>query len=337
MQYTWNAACAFDMASLPKAAASQLKLANALQLRVLVWLACVGQGRFDAAACAVACGDTAELCEEALAYWVQSGLICTQGGAVPVPVSSSTPTAVPSAAPAPALLPEKPAAAERPSRSQVLEVQANDEHFAFLLQTAESKRGKELSPADMSVYLYLYRDIGLPPEVILMVIGYAVKNGKNNLTYIEKTALGWADAGITTIDAADKHLCYLERCETAIVELNSWLTPPIERPTVAQRRAACRWIYEWELPREVIETAVHYTMDKLGKFQASYIDRVLERLHALGIVTAEAAQAELETKKAPKKHGGRMKTAVDRPPSFDLGQYEEMALRHRPQPPAQEG
>ncbi len=332
MQYTWDARCAFELASLPKAAAAQLKLANALQLRVLIWLACVGQGRFDAAACAVACGATPEMCEEALHHWVACGVISADGiksaspaATVPAPEMPTAPTPA-----LPATLPECPTAATRPSRAQVLEVQESDERFAFLLQTAEAKLGKSLSPADMAVYLYLYRDIGLPPEVILMVIGYAVKNGKAKLTYIEKTALGWADAGIKTMDAADKHLCYLERCETAFADVNDWLSLGIARPTLSQKQAACRWLYDWGLPREVIETAVRYTIDKIGKFQASYTDRVLERLHALGITTAAAAQDELSHKKAPKKHSGRMKTATDRPPSFDLEQYEEMTRRHQP-------
>lgn len=335
MQYTWGASCAFDMASLPKAAAAQMKLASALQLRVLLWLACVGQGRFDASACAVACGGTPDLCEEALQYWAAQGLVSVQGGGAVAALPAVSCVTAP-AQPVPVTLPETPAAVTRPSRTQVLEVQAGDERFAFLLETAAAKLGKVLSPADMSVYLYLYRDIGLPPEVILMVIGYAVKNGKAKLTYIEKTALGWADAGIKTIDAADKHLCYLERCETAFADLNARFSLGIERPTLSQKQAACRWIHEWELPHEVIETAVTYTVDKLGKFQASYIDRVLERLHGLGIRTADAARDELTVKKAARKHSGRMKTATDRPPSFDLGQYEEMALRHRPLPPVQE-
>ncbi len=330
MQYTWDARSAFELASLPKAAAAQMKLANALQLRVLIWLACVGQGRFDAAACAVSCGATPEMCEEAVHYWVDRGVVSAEGMvSAPAVVSATTVTATPAVLP-PVTLPVQPTGATRPSRTQVLEVQANDERFAFLLQTAEAKLGKSLSPADMAVYLYLYRDIGLPPEVIVMIIGYAVKNDKAKLSYIEKTALNWADAGIKTIDAADKHLCYLERCETAFDKLNESLSLGVMRPTLSQKQAACRWVYDWKLPQDVIETAVRYTVDKIGKFQASYTDRVLERLHALGITTVDAAREELEPKKAPRKYSGRMKTADDRPPSFDLEQYEAMTMRHRP-------
>lgn len=347
MQYTWNGACAFEMASIPKAVAGKLKLASPLQLRVLLWLSCVGQGRFDAASCSVACGGLPDACEEALRYWVAEGLITVKddGGvsssstaftATPVAPAQETMTITPTPS-APVLLPEGASAATRPSRTEVLDVQAHDERFAFLLHTAAEKLGKALSPADMAVYLHLYSGIGLPPEVILMIIGYAVKNGKARLSYIEKTALNWAEQGINTMDAADAHLCRLERLDTAWKQVCEWTNTEVARPTLAQKEAACRWLHEWGVSRKIVELVVEHTVNKLGKFQVNYIDRILERFHADGINTVDAAREALEpAKPEPKKRTARMKTAEDRAPSFDLGDYEAMALRHRPRPPKQE-
>ncbi len=348
MQYAWNGKCAFETASIPKAAAAKLKLAGPLQLRVLLWLACVGQGHFDAASCAAACGGSPEACTEALHYWAAEGLIAVEAASpatatwVAPPTATASPAATAEAAPpaekATVLLPVGMTAASRPSRTEVLEVQARDERFAFLLHTASEKLGKALSPADMAVYLHLYGTVGLPPEVILMIIGYAVKNGKARLSYIEKTALNWAEQGITTMDAADAYLCHLERLETAWSQVCEWAKLEVACPTLAQKEAAVRWLHEWGFSREITELVLAYAIEKTGKFQATYADRIFERFHALGIRTAEAARQELEPQKpAPKKRTSRMKTAEDRAPSFDLGDYESMALRHRPRPPKQEG
>lgn len=349
MQYTWQGRCAFDMASIPRAAAQQLKLASPLQLRVLIWLCCVGQGRFEKSACAVACASLPDACEEALQYWVEQGIVRLDAelpaavvAAPSLPVAAPAvepPAEVPPVAVEPLVETVSPAAS-RPSRTQVLQVRAEDERFAFLLETASAKLGKVLSPADMSVYLYLYRDVGLPPEVILMIIGYAVKNGKAKLTYIEKTALGWAENGITTIAAADEYLCRLERNASAWETLSSWSEHIPARPTIAQKETAVRWIDEWAMPREVIEAVIAYTVETKGSLRMPYADRILERFYQQGIQTLEKAKEELSgtAQKTPtKKHGGRMKTATDRAPSFNIGQYEELALRHRPQPPKKEG
>ncbi len=345
LQYSWERPYAFDTAAIPKAAAEQLKLASAPQVKVLVWLACAGQGQFDAASCAAACGVSPAMCEEALRYWVQRGLLSVDE----LPVQTVTPAPVPT--PAPVVVPtptaeEKeavvstlggaPSSAAYPSRTEVVQKKTEDAAFSVLLETAASKLGKILSPSDMSVFLYLYQNLSLPPEVILMVIGYAVQNGKGKMAYVEKTAIAWAEEGINTFDAADAHLRKLEQCAEAWDKLCEWQSPDIVRPTVAQKEAARRWIFEWQMPREVIEAAITYTVEKTGKFQMSYADRIVERLHALGITTADAAKAELTAEKKPAKKTSskaRMKTAKGRAPSYDMTEYEKMVRRHRPTPP----
>ena len=351
MQYMWGRACGFDMAAVPKAAAQQLRLASAPQVKVLLWLACAGQGQFDTAACAAACGIPTAVCEEAFAYWIQSGIIEAQASQIPAaaPIAapsaeSSAPTVTePAVATMPASVPTTlggaRTAAVYPSRTQVLQKKEEDSAFSALLETAAVKLGKILSPSDMSVFLYLYAELSLPPEVILMIIGYAVQNGKGKMAYIEKTAIGWAEDGIVTFEAADAHLQKLEQCAQAWDKLSRWYELGAVKPTVAQKEIARRWIFEWRLPREVLDVIVRITTEKTGKFQMAYADRLAERLHALGITTASAAQAELTAEKKPAKKESsksRMKTAKDRTPSYNMSEYQKMVRRHRPTPPKED-
>ncbi len=350
----WGRACAFDMAAIPKAAAQQLRLASAPQVKVLLWLACAGQGQFDAAVCAAACGVSPAVCEEAFAYWMQCGVI---DATVSVPsATAAAPVSLPVPAPVTAppvtepkeTAPTKPTAttlsgatspATYPSRTQVLQKKAEDAAFSALLETAAVKLGKILSPSDMSVFLYLYQELSLPPEVILMAIGYAVQNGKGKMAYIEKTAIGWAEDGINTFEAADAHLQKLEQCTQAWDKLCEWHELSVMRPTVAQKEIARRWIFEWQLSREVVDVIVNVTVEKTGKFQMAYADRIAERLHALGITSAAAAKEELTAEKKPAKKApskSRMKTATDRAPSYNISDYEKMVRRHRPTPPKED-
>ena len=370
LRYTWSGSCAFEMAAMPKAAVGQLRLAGALSLRVLIWLCCAGDGEFDAVRCASDCGGSPADCEDALRYWVAQGLVTIDtaktedtaavrgdsrreenGGArlsakaaEKEPLTRQEADAPPREAQKPekkaALPAADTAAAGRPSLSKVIEARGRDERFAFLLETAAVKLGRPLSPADMTVYLYLYKEIGLPPEVILMVIGYAVQNGKARLSYIEKTALNWAEQGITTIAKADEYLCHLDRCRQAWETLSQWCESAPQNPTVSQREAACRWIYDWKLPKEVVCFAADYTVQNTGKFQAAYLNRILEQLYEEGATTLEKAREQVGAQKPRAGRSGkktaRMKTDTSRAPSFDIGEYEQMALRHRPRKPTDE-
>lgn len=349
VQYTWEHPYAFDTAAIPKAAAEQLKLASAAQLKVLIWLACAGQGQFCADACGAACGLSSAICEEALSYWVQRGLLAVDDAQATTAVTAVPATVVPLVAEAEPSVAEVSVAASlggevvgaalRPSRTEALQVKTQDTAFSMLLDTAASKLGKILSPADMTTLLYLYRDLSLPVEVILMIIGYAVQNGKGKMAYIEKTAIGWAEDGIKTFEAADAHLRHLENCAQAWETLCEWYDVGVVRPTVAQKETACRWISEWKMTSDVVQTVLAYTVEKTGKLQFSYADRVMERLHGLGIATAEKAKAELTAEKKPIKKAtssARMKTAKDRAPSYDIAEYEKMVRRHRPTPPKED-
>lgn len=97
----------------------------------------------------------------------------------------------------------------------MLKRQKESEEFAYLLDTASARLGRPISHGDMETLLYLYDTAGLPIEVILMVLAYAVAAGKLNMRYVEKVALDWADQGIDTIAAAEQHLLRLERRDQA--------------------------------------------------------------------------------------------------------------------------
>jgi len=345
LQYSWSGTHAFETAAIPKAAGDKLRMASAAQIKVLLWLACAGQGRFDANACAATCGVSPAVCEECLQYWVQEGLVTVSGSAAvrtavaPAPsVEVKSEPTPPVAMPAP-LLAGDPSAAQRATRDEALRVKAEDPSFSMLLDTAASKLGKILSPSDLTMFLYLYRELALPPEVILMVIGYAVQNGKGKIAYIEKTALGWHEEGIRTFEAAEAHIRRLEQCKDAWERMSDRYDLSTVRPTFAQKDTVRRWIFEWELPHEVIDEIVACTKEKTGKLQFAYADRLAERLYAGGVTTAQAAREELSSAKStekPKTSRARMKTATDRAPSYDMAEYEKLVKRHRPTPPKED-
>lgn len=61
---------------------------------------------------------------------------------------------------------------------EVIARQKSSPDFAYLLDTASARLGKAITNGDMETLLYLYDTAGLPAEVILMVIEYAVGRGE---------------------------------------------------------------------------------------------------------------------------------------------------------------
>lgn len=325
MTYYWNPRLMGDVFVLPSDIVDKhLRLAGSAQLKILLWCARHGHGEFDAQACSAALGLSPADCADALQYWLQTGVLLADGEAAPPELPVQTDVPVPPR-PAAIVMPTATArpVAVKPQLQEVLDRREQSGDFAALLDTVSARLGRPLSHGDMATLLYLFDTAGLPAEVIVMVAVYAVTLGKSksNMRYIEKVALDWADKGIVTIDAAEKELCRLERRRQATeqVQLAFGLT---QSPTMAQSDTAYKWMWEWDMPMELIRLAGEQGIEKCkGKFNFNYVDKILEHWHADGLTTT----AQVNQAAAPAKTSRSRKAT-----SFDVDAYDEMALRYTP-------
>ena len=85
---------------------------------------------------------------------------------------------------------------------------------------------------------------------------------------------------------------------------------------------AAKWFYDWRMDEGAVRLAYDRCVEKTGKFQYKYMDRILENWHLDGIDTAEKAMAG---EAVPKKKG---KTGKET--SMNLDEYEKMVQQYVP-------
>ena len=358
LEIKWNIENVADVFILPNEVVDRyLRLAGAMQLKVLLWLARTGKRVFNPEECSAGIGQPAAVCEDALQYWLETGVLKWEGApSCQVPVSAALPqhkekeTATVPETPRPVKqvrdsgqqslgkidsAEEKPAAAAharpaavKPQMKEVLEEERQSADFAYLLQTASARLGKAISPGDMQTLLYLYRDVALPAEVILMVIEYAMSRNKASMRYVESVALSWADQGIDTMAAVEQHLLREKRREQAWKTVCALLGVELSG-TMGQKETAERWLFDWQLDERLIRMAGDECRDKAKKFSIGYIDKVLEHWRLDGLTTPEKVQAyqEQQPVSAAKKRAAKN---LEKPTSFDLDAYTEMVKNYRP-------
>lgn len=326
MDCRWEARAMRAVFAVPSAVVDEhLRMAGAAQLKVLLWWSRQGGGVFDAAQCSAAVGLSPVDCLDAMQYWQGVGLVSAEGASAEVPpVAAPSEVAAPvAAAPVAAVAAETVARrpfAVKPDFGSVMQAQQQDGDFAALLTVAESRLGRCLSHSDMQTLLYLRDTAGMPTAVILMAIEYAVAHGHANMRYIEKTVLGWYDDGITSVQAAEAHLCAIGRREAAALAVQQLLG--VERLTAAECTMADTWLSEWQLPQEVLLMADEVCQKRKGKTVVRYIHAVLESWYRDGVRCAEDALALLGKKTAQPETGAS---------SLQLDEYEAMVARFRPQ------
>lgn len=314
-EYSWNAPLLRHVFVMPNAVADEhLRLAGAVQLKVLLWLSRNG-GQYNDTACAQAIGASAADCRDALRYWTDAGVLLAEPSATAEPVllppaESEQKPPVPSV---PAARPQ----AVKPQMPEVIARRDGCSKFAYLLDEVGARMGRPLSPGDMETLLYLFDTAGLPAEVILMVVGYAVSVGRLSMRYIEKVALDWADRGIVTMADAEDHLCRLERRQQALLRVQTLCALDKMPSGTVTGDLAEKWINDWKVADEVLCLAHSVCVKKTGKFQAKYIDRVLENWREQGADTAEKAAALCGTPSASA-------------PTEAVSEYEEMIAQYIP-------
>lgn len=303
--YQWNPSAFGKILAIPSVVADEhLKLAGPLQLKVLLWFASQN-GAFDLAQCAVACGYPEADCADALRYWVSVGVLCENG------VTSVTAPSAPTA-PTPPVAPTPRPRAVKPQMKEVVATQKRSPEFAYLLDTVSARLGKPLTYGDMETLLYLHDTAALPVEIILMVVEYAAQGEHFSMRYIEKVALDWADKGITTLAAAEEHLCALERGRNALIKVQTvcGLSRPLSTAASTMELAE-KWVYTWQVADELLQRAYAICAETKHGFHAKYMDGILRNWQTQGITTAEQLTASPSTdEEAPSAYEQLVETYI---------------------------
>ena len=217
---------------------------------------------------------------DALEFWTQAGLLtCTEA---PAPKVAETPKkAVRSVA-------------VKPTREEVAFAAAEDRKLALLLQEAEMKFARALRGGELQTLAWLYLDHGMDASLILMLVEYAVGESCTTLAFIEKTALSWLDAGVSSITEAEEMIEAAARKKTAWSLVCSAFGLDKRKPSDKELLFAEKWVVEWHFTRVMLTEAYNRCVDTNGKLSMPYINGILERWFKEGITTPDA----IEDKKA---------------------------------------
>ncbi|MGO5021756.1 DnaD domain protein [Lawsonibacter sp. LCP25S3_G6] len=230
-------------------------------------------------------------------------------------------------APAQELPPPEPPAQELPPPEYATEEVAaaladRASLFSALADEVERRLGKKLSAPDLKKLYTLYDHLALPPEVILMLVGWCIEEMERKygpgrrpfLSQISKEGFVWARRGIDTMERAEEYIAKLTRLRGREAEVLRLLDIS-PRPLVEREKT---YIAAWDdmgFEDEAIRMAYEKTVLKKQSMDWGYMNGILRRWHEKGLHTAAAIQAG-DRDPRPVRAGGQ----VDRPPTADQDQ-----------------
>lgn len=259
---------------------------------------------------------------EAIFYWIDNGFIIPEGANVSAP---DAPKAKPKAKKeAKVASPSHKLGSSMASDEEVLKRAEESAEFRYLLHKSQEVFGRTISKAERSMLLTLMDYYGLPAEVLLMLITYAVSAGRTGTNYIQTVGMSWAEEGIDTLEAAESKIAQLNKTNRLWSAFQRQADIPLKNPTKKQEAFFIKWTGEWNMSIELIAYGYEKMIDAIDKANYKYLDKMLCSWHEAGAYTIDKVEA-LEAEKAGSKKVGKKQEEQN---SFSTSSFEDFVMNN---------
>ncbi len=189
---------------------------------------------------------------------------------------------------------------------------AVNEKVDYLFREAERILEKILSPSDFEL-IYSFVDwLGLPVEVVIMLLRFAAGQGKTGKRYLETVAIDWADKGINTYESAEEYIREIELKLSNEGKVRAILGIYDRALSQTEKKYISLWTFEKDIPVELISEAYDRTVAATGKLSWAYMNKILTSWQSEGLKTVDeikASEALFKLKNAPvKERSGAQKS-----------------------------
>ena len=207
---------------------------------------------------------------------------------------------------------------ERPTYSEgdVLSAMDTDRDFRSVYGELQRLLGRSLNTEEMKIVLGFTRYLGLPADVICVLVCYCKDRAKQqgklrapSLRTVEKEAYAWAERGIDTVEEAAAFIQTRNQQNSQMGQLMQKLQIRGRNLTPAEEKYAIKWL-EAGFTLEVIAMAYERTCLNTGGLNWNYMDKILTRWQEEGLMTPERIKAGDKKKKSlPKGATGKLGAA----------------------------
>ena len=209
-------------------------------------------------------------------------------------------------------------AQERPvyTADDLTDLLTGDAGFRMLVPQTEEKLGKRLKTADLQILAGLYDDLGLPADVIYLLVCHCVARSEERygpgrrptLRQIEKEGYPWAQRGLFDQESASRYLRDWNVRRSAMSRYMQVLGLGDRRPVESEERYITDWM-DKGFPPETVALAYDKTVFYKKELNWRYLNGILRRWHENGWHTEEEVRqsdSRKPSRREEKKDDSRM-------------------------------
>lgn len=197
------------------------------------------------------------------------------------------------------------------------------ESTSELMFIAESYLGKTLSANDVRSILFISDELHFSFDLIDYLLQYCIDRGKRDFRYIEKVAISWAQAHITTPEQAQTQTMKYDKDTYTVMNALG----KNNQPTPKEAEYIKRWYQIYGFTSDVILEACERTVMATDKHRFEYADKILSSWKTFGVHhKADIAKADAAFATGKKKTSTGSASSRNRFNQFEQHDYDFDAL-----------
>lgn len=170
-------------------------------------------------------------------------------------------------------------AQDMPSRARVKALSGQKE-IRELFFIAEQYLQRPLASAEQDDLIYYYDTLQFSPDLIEYLLEYCISKGSPSRHYMRKVALGWAEAGITTVTQAKQDTNLYNKNYYAV--LNTFGIKG-RAPAIPEQEMMARWFGEFGFSMDLVLEACRRTIRQTHQPRFEYADSILKKWRKSGV------------------------------------------------------
>lgn len=199
----------------------------------------------------------------------------------------------------------------------ISEIISGNKELSDMFMLAQEILGKTITERDMETIYWFYSDLGMTPEVILLLLEYCVSKGKNRMSYIETVAVSWNERGLNTSERVAEYLKEEEQKTGFIYSIRKIMGISDRSLSQIEEKYLIKWHDEFGMSEEMIALAYEHCIIQTAKLSFPYMDKIITRWYNEGISTIAAAEEDNKKFRSRIRNGGA---------NFDKTGYEQEDL-----------
>lgn len=193
------------------------------------------------------------------------------------------------------------------------------EMTAELVFITEQYLGKPLSTENIRSIIFMTDILNFSTDLVDHLVQYCVDRGKKDFRYIEKVAISWAEAGVTTPEEAASYAAkYDKNIYTVMNALGRTGSPTKKEASYIQK-----WLHEYAFSLDIILVACERCTVATDKHRFEYTDGILQSWRENNVHTMQDIQ-DVDAAFRKKRTSRAAHTALSTNPfhQFHQNQYD---------------